>query len=396
MTTRRTPLGRRLREAPVPDEEATRERAWRVVAAAHAERGRVSSDSRPGTRRMIIAAAAAVAAAVVGLSPAGATVGHWVRGVLPSEPTPSHVRPALGALPGHGRLLVAARTGAWIVESDGSRRRLGAYDDAAFSPRGLFVAATRGRLLSAVDPRGDVRWTVTAASRVSTPTWSPDGFRVAYRSGSEVRVIYGDGARDRRVARRSAPVAPAWQPRAGHRLAFADGRRVVLRDADDGRVVWRTEPIAGVRQLAWSPGGRRLLVVSEDGVWILRADGHVAAVAPPVAGTQVRRVAWLPAARRFAILYDDSVGSRSDVVLARTARPRAGARALLAVPGRLTGLIASPDGRWLLLRAPAARQWLLVRTAGPGRLTALSRVGHQFDPGGGGRAPTPRPLAWIR
>jgi hypothetical protein len=71
-----------------------------------------------------------------------------------------------------------------------------------------------------------------------------------------------------------------------------------------------------------------------------------------------------------------------------------GGRTLLAVRGRLSDVLASPDGRWLLLPAPAARQWLLVRTSGSGRLTALSSLGRQFDPGGRGPAPLPRPLAW--
>jgi hypothetical protein len=73
-----------------------------------------------------------------------------------------------------------------------------------------------------------------------------------------------------------------------------------------------------------------------------------------------------------------------------------GERTLLALPGRLTGVVASPDGRRLLLAAPDAHQWLIVRTSGPGRLTALSGLGRQFDPGGRGNAPLPRPLEWLR
>jgi hypothetical protein len=58
-------------------------------------------------------------------------------------------------------------------------------------------------------------------------------------------------------------------------------------------------------------------------------------------------------------------------------------------------VLASPDGRRLLLTSPAADQWLLVRTAGPARLTAFSGIGREFDPGERGTPRPPRPVAWI-
>jgi hypothetical protein len=63
------------------------------------------------------------------------------------------------------------------------------------------------------------------------------------------------------------------------------------------------------------------------------------------------------------------------------------------VPGRLSDLVPSPDGRHLLVAA--AGQWLLVRLDG-GRLTAFDSVARQFDPGGGHPGAPPRPIAWIR
>jgi hypothetical protein len=372
-------LERRLHGTPLPDAVAARERGWRLVAAAYA--AREPTARRHATPRVALLAAIAATALGVGLTPAGAAIGHWVRDVVAPAPAPRHVRTALGPLPGRGRLLALAPSGAWIVQPDGARRRLGAYDAATWSPHGLFVAVARRHLLAAVDPRGRVRWTLTRPARVTAPAWSPDGFRVAYRSGRELRVVYGDGTLDRALAPRSGAVTPAWQPLpSAHHLAAIDGRgRVVLYDTDSGRALWRVRLGARVRQLAWSRGGRRLLVVTPAAVRILDAAGRTR---PVLRAPGARSVAWLPGGR-FLLLRAGEL----------TLEPSG--RRLLALPGRLTDLVASPDGRHALLAAPAAGQWLLLDVA-HSRLTALDDVGRQYDPGGRGRAPLPRPLAWIR
>ena len=72
-------------------------------------------------------------------------------------------KPALRSLPAAGELLVESEQGPWIVREDGSKRLLGDYEEASWSqPRGLYVAATDGRTLLAVEPDGTVRWTITA------------------------------------------------------------------------------------------------------------------------------------------------------------------------------------------------------------------------------------------
>jgi hypothetical protein len=195
-------------------------------------------------------------------------------------------------------------------------------------------------------------------------------------------------------------VTPAWEPVAGHRVAAVDGRgRIVLRDTDNGRMLWRAgRPAARVAQLAWSPDGRRLLAVTPTAVLILDARGHTRRALRMPVGTRAGTVAWLPGGRRFALLRAGATGSELLLVHATpVTRPatRPPSR-LLALPGRLADPVVSPDGHHLLVAAPDAGQWLLVRTAGGGRLTALDRVGRQFDPGGRGAAALPRPVAWSR
>jgi dipeptidyl aminopeptidase/acylaminoacyl peptidase len=144
-----------------------------------------------------------------------------------------------------------------------------------------------------------------------------------------------------------------------------------------------------VTQLAWAPGGGRLLAVTATGIRVLGPDGrtHRTAGAPDTA--RIGSAAWLPDGRAFAVVRQTA--ETGEVVLVRGGRERV----LLALPARLGDVRASPDGRWLLLAAPDAGQWLLVRTSGSAHLTALSRVGRQFDPGGRGAAPLPRVEGWI-
>src|SRR6185437_7031143 len=112
-------------------------------------------------------------------------------------PGVERAEPALTRLPGGGDLLVQSPHGPWLVHADGSRRLLGDYDQATWSPRGLFVAAAGGRQLTAVEPHGDPHWSISSPARISSPRWAPSGYRVAYLSGRSLRVVAGDGTGDR-------------------------------------------------------------------------------------------------------------------------------------------------------------------------------------------------------
>lgn len=368
----RAALGEALRRVRPPDASGAEERAWRVVRAAHAERAPVGHALPRARRRFALALAGGVAIAAIALTPAGAKVGELVTETLGIDS--EQALPELRRLPAAGELLVESADGVWIVRADGSKRLLGGYAQASWSPRARFVVAAADDELVALAPDGEVQWTVDARGAVRDPRWGGTAIdtRIAYRSAGDLRVVAGDGTGERVVARDVAPVAPAWLPVPAeakvalgsavpvHALAFLDrDRSVRVVDADSGRSI---EPVA-----AWRAHLRALRT----------------GAAPARSGDRSARIV--------------ERGARSALVV-RSARR---SEVLFSGPGRLTDPVWSPDGRWLLVGWRDADQWLFIDASPrPGdrrrpRLVPIDAVSRQFDPGGAGAGGFPVPSLWA-
>jgi outer membrane protein assembly factor BamB len=298
-------------------------------------------------------------------------------------------RSGLRSLPAPGRLLVSSSGGVWVVRQDGSKRRLGDYDGAAWSPAGKFVVATDERHVVALEPdTGQVRWSLTRPA-VAEARWMPvSGTRVAYRSGTTLRVVDGDGTDDRILVRGAAPVPPAWQAAREDRLAYV-GRRGVVRvvDAGTGRVLWGRR-VARVAALAWSSDGARLAVVGPGRVTVLSASGRRLAAIELPPGGRVAAAAYSPRGRALAVLRRGA--DASEVVLLRAR----GVAVLSRSPGRLTGLAWSPDGSFVLVGWESADEWLFLPVAG-GRPRAVGEITAEFAPGGDAPAGYPQIEGWV-
>jgi hypothetical protein len=203
-----------LERIEIPGEPEARKRAWAVVGAAFAGREPV-----PRRRSWQRAAAVAIALVVVAglLSPPGQAVLDEIREVVGVE----QAQPALFSLPASGQLLVVADSGAWVVAEDGSKRRLGAYREASWSPFGRFVVASRRNELVALTPDGKVRWSL-ARPDVRFARWggSKTDTRIAYFSNGRLRVVGGDGRGDRLLHARAALRPPRWRPGRRHVLVY--------------------------------------------------------------------------------------------------------------------------------------------------------------------------------
>ena len=237
-------MKRELERVDIPGEHEARERTWPVVAAAFTERSPVPRPSHwPRVAAVALAVSALVAATV---SSPGRAVLDEIREVVGVE----RAQPALFSLPAPGRLLVASDAGVWVVSEDGSRRLLGDYREATWSPFGRFVAVTRENELAALEPDGDVRWTLPRRG-VTSPSWSgtETDTRVAYIDGTGVRVVAGDGTGDRLLLPGTRGLV-AWQPGPARLLAVASPREIRILDVASRRTIWRAR--ASERPVAMS------------------------------------------------------------------------------------------------------------------------------------------------
>lgn len=377
-----------------PDEIGAQRRGWRVVRTAFGQREPTPWPIRH--RRPIVAVAIGVAVVAAALSSPGRAVIDEVRDVVGTKKVVGvpQARPAPVALPTQGRVLVSASTGAWVVAGDGSRRKLGDYDEATWSPQGLFVGASKRHQLAALTPKGEVRWTISQP-RIRHPRWAPSGFRIAYLSGGSVRVVAGDGTGDRRIDT-AENVAPAWKPGDEHVLAFAaNGGNVNVVNTDTEQILWTGGEVAATPQhLEWSSDGQRLVTSP-------RYDVGFALAVFDEAGRrrqfllfdgQLIDLAFAPDSHQLALIR--RIGARSELLIvdADTLRKR---ETVFSGKGRFSDITWSPNGRWLLLGWESADQWLFIRSTDVSKVKAVSSLQVQFDPGGSGLGEFPRVEGWC-
>jgi WD40 repeat protein len=345
----------------IPADREAEDRAWAVVRSAFEAREAVPRGRLRVRWTFAVVGVAAVCAAAA-LSPPGRAVVNAVRRSIGIE----HAAPALFRLPSSGRLLVSGRGGTWVVAADGSKRRLGSWPGASWSPHGLFVVAWSHDGLAAVEPAdGTVRWSLGRPD-VSRPSWggTRTDTRIAYFSGSSLRVVAGDGTGDRLLARAAKPVVPVWRPER-HVVAFVSASgAVVVQNVDSGVVVARHRVTGAVRSLAWSVDGARLAVATSRGVAVFG-----------------RKAVTLPLREVRSVTFADDGELALLTPEALLIYGPEGLQTVLRVQTRLAGVAWSPDGRWLVTSLPRADQWVFV---GRRHVLAVSHIARQF----GGAAPS--------
>ena len=384
-----------LDEQAAPDEAEAMERGWRVASSGFDESPPAPPRRARPLGRLATAGAAACVLIGVAFTPPGEAFTDWIGDAIrpDAKTTPPPLR-----LPTEGRLLVNTAEGPWIVQPDGSKRLLGRYDDASWSPAGRFVVASRGRQLAAVEPGGRVRWTLDADEPVSGARWAPSGYRIAYLTGgrqASLRVVAGDGTDDRQVRARAADVPPAWRSGLRHVLAYSGvGDDVVLVDVDSGKELWRRRAGAPIYQLAWSADGQRLVALSRMRVHIFDAQGQLLravsmrSLQPQPLPTYSRQIAFARRGHRFALIRAKRSGTGTEVVTLAAEHSPGRARPVFSAPGAITEVEWSPDGEWLLIAWSGADQWVFDRAAAGRDVRTVSELADRFDAGSGPQLPS--------
>jgi hypothetical protein len=221
------------------------------------------------------------------------------------------------------------------MEPDGEPRwsfsRPGLLGNAAWAGGDGFRVAyleRRGESVSlrVVDGRGEFDHLVARRAARVTPAWRPGrGYVITYATAAGgLRTVDADSGRLLWRGRDGAPIQLAWT-RDGRRLA-ALTRDALLVYARDGRLLRRRDLPPGTRALAVAPqpGGRRAaLSFSRRGVSrvvSLRLDAAAGHVVPMFTGSgTMRELAWSPNGRRLLVGWPEA----NQWLLLGAGRPRA-------------------------------------------------------------------------
>jgi hypothetical protein len=386
-----------LRDAPLGLDPGSEQRAWHAVRSAY--QPRPARRTRWTVRRPVVAVATVALVVVLALGLVTAprqAVARWLRDAFGLTAAP-HATRGLGGLPGGGRLLVETANSSWLVSADGSRRDLGTYTGAAWSPHSLYVVAWRGAELAALNLTGVHQWELTASGVISAARWSPDGYRIAFLADGVLNVVAADGSGRHTVSNAAATVPPAWQPRTGsaHRLTFVTSAGAIDQiDADTGASLWTVHPPEAARQLLWSPGGQLLLVLGAHELSEYTSAGRLVSRVRP-AGATIESAAFTSPGN-FALVIHPTAGRPDSVELLSTGR-RPEPKILYTGLERLSDLDASPNHQWVIAASPSADQWIFIRLRSPARLLASTNISDAFPRLTGTTAKTfPQLAGWQR
>jgi TolB protein len=143
------------------------------------------------------------------------------------------------------------------------------YSGPDYSPDGQTIAYTEWFNINLINADGSGDRTFAGAPYVPAyPRWSPDGQWIAAEAVG-IRGWKTDGSGSKEMTPGADDnLAVAWAP-GGHRIATAtNSDEVRVYSADTGGLL-KSWPLAGTRQLDWSPDGKKLIIQAQGDLWQL-------------------------------------------------------------------------------------------------------------------------------
>ncbi|MEW5884009.1 MAG: hypothetical protein AB1725_07285 [Armatimonadota bacterium] len=216
--------------------------------------------------------------------------------------------------------LVSHRSGScevWRMKADGTElvqvtqfNGQSHFDDIAVNATGTRLCVEYGAELWVMNADGS---DVAPLTFGESPTFSPDGSKIAFVSGSTISVINADGTQEQELGKGILASDVAWSPR-GDRIAFSDFDELYTVDVETGLDIQLVlEGLAG--SLAWHPDGSRIVFSDDDSfadLWIINVDGSGLVQLTNTDTVTERWPTWMPDGS--AILFtDEGPGDSGDV-----------------------------------------------------------------------------------
>jgi TolB protein len=240
--------------------------------------------------------------------------------------------------------------GSGSARQESPRRVRFTNDDPAFSPDGREIAFVKGRCAAdepsycdetrdeiyLMSANGGRERRLTRTKRryyYNSPTWSPDGKRIAFgrervidpgyhSAGSQIFVMNADGSDLRQLTSGGDLAYPTWSPD-GRRIAIVGNAQamvepscniypacldshVYLVNVDGTHLHTLTPDLTDARDSAWSPDGRKIAFVhwrhDHDWLYVMNADGRNRRLL--IKTPDWDDGAWSPDGRKIALVSD--------------------------------------------------------------------------------------------
>ena len=179
----------------------------------------------------------------------------------------------------------------------------------AWTPDSRRVAYAAVDGVHVIDFPGFRHTLISDSSRARFLAWAPDGKGLAYRTGEKLTIWMGDWSRVSAHGALGGPEWP-WDDFSGTIGWSRDGRWIAYRADGKVRIVGlsgRNEKTLGTGAWAhWSPRANRVAFVGGLGVMTFTPGARSARLVAPVVGTDL---AWSPDGRSLALVADDGIAA---------------------------------------------------------------------------------------